>query len=551
MNENTRMTRIVRDPEGLSGAAFDVIVVGGGIYGAMLLLEATRAGLRALLLERGDFGGATSTSHFRIGHGGLRYLQSLNLGRFRRAVRERRWLLRTFPDLVEPLRCVMPLYGEGLRRPAILRVALWINDALSADRNRGMPAGRRLGRGTVIRMPETLERFPSVRPEGLQGAAVWQDTRFRHANRILIEAIRWACEYGGRAQNYVEATEVTTQGGGAAQKSGSAAVTGVVAIDRESGRECVYHAPTVINATGPWAREFARRVDRDYPELFRKSKAWNVVFDRPPLGDGALAVKAPGPEGRTYFVQERGGRLFVGTGHAPCGPEEEDPGAEDPRPSEGQLVGFIDDINRALPALGLVRADVERVYAGFLPAREEGTIELAEEPVWVDHGRRGGPEGLYSVSGVKYTTARHVAERVVQRIQGRVQERAATRPASSQFASSGPASSQFASSQFGYDGSRTVRTDYRLSRAVTDEHAASNGRVGSDWRAACKAMIREEAVQHLDDLMLRRSDLGDYPDRARTLVDEIVSFFPWDTARKERERARFFEQIDTSISSCV
>src|SRR5690606_21038054 len=108
-----------RDPEGASSCSFDLIVLGGGIYGAMVQLEAARRGIRSLLLERGDFGGATSANHFRIVHGGLRYLQSLDLPRFREAVAERRWWLRTFPDLVEPLRCVMPLYGEGLRRAAV------------------------------------------------------------------------------------------------------------------------------------------------------------------------------------------------------------------------------------------------------------------------------------------------------------------------------------------------------------------------------------------------------------------------------------------------
>ena len=118
-----------------AAAAYDLIVVGGGIYGAFLTLDAAHRGLRTLLLEKEDFGGQTSFNTLRIVHGGLRYLQSLDLHRFRESVRERTWFLRHLPDLVEPLACLMPLYGNGLKRPIVLRAALTLNDLLSASRN--------------------------------------------------------------------------------------------------------------------------------------------------------------------------------------------------------------------------------------------------------------------------------------------------------------------------------------------------------------------------------------------------------------------------------
>ncbi|MFW6193313.1 MAG: FAD-dependent oxidoreductase, partial [Gemmatimonadota bacterium] len=135
-----------RAPEG----PWDVIVVGGGAYGAFTALEAARMGLRPLLLERGDFGGETSRNSLRIVHGGLRYLQSLDLARYRRSVAERRWLLETFPDLVRPLRCVLPLYGRGLRRRPVLRAALALDHVLSPGRNRGVADDRRIPRGRVV-----------------------------------------------------------------------------------------------------------------------------------------------------------------------------------------------------------------------------------------------------------------------------------------------------------------------------------------------------------------------------------------------------------------
>ncbi len=119
-----------RDLEKAQHARYDVIVVGGGIQGVCLLHEASRRGLRALLVERGDFGGQTSWNSMRVLHGGFRYLQSMDLPRYIESVRARRWFLRLFPGMTEPLDCLMPLYGDGLKRPETFRAAVWMNRQL-------------------------------------------------------------------------------------------------------------------------------------------------------------------------------------------------------------------------------------------------------------------------------------------------------------------------------------------------------------------------------------------------------------------------------------
>ena len=272
---------IARDPEGASRDRYDLIIIGGGIHGAMLLLEAGQRGLRSLLVERGDFGGETSFQSLRIVHGGLRYLQALDLPRFFESVRERRWFLRTFPELVTPLPCLMPLYGEGLHRRGVLGAALCANDLLSLHRNRGVGLDRRLPAGRLISAAEVRSRFPDVDGSGLQGAALWYDAHMPDSQRLLMETLRWACALGGRALNYVEAQELCAAGRG---------VSGISAIDTETGLDHRYHASVVVNATGPWGRGLAARFDRDAPELFRPSLAWNVWFARPAPSDCALAL---------------------------------------------------------------------------------------------------------------------------------------------------------------------------------------------------------------------------------------------------------------------
>ncbi|RPH57928.1 FAD-dependent oxidoreductase, partial [bacterium] len=162
---------IDRDPDDAAAGSSDLLVIGGGMYGAVLALEAARRGISTLLLERGDFGRETTWSSLRILHGGLRYLQRLDLPRFRESVGERRWFLRCFPDLVEPLPCLMPLHdpprGGRLRRPGIFRFALRVNDLLA--RERALPPGR------LLSAAETVELFPGVDRAGLRGGALWYD----------------------------------------------------------------------------------------------------------------------------------------------------------------------------------------------------------------------------------------------------------------------------------------------------------------------------------------------------------------------------------------
>ncbi|MGD2069069.1 MAG: FAD-dependent oxidoreductase, partial [Gemmatimonadota bacterium] len=190
---------IVRDPAEAAASAHDLIVVGGGVYGTMLTLEAARRGLRPLLVERSDFGSQTTENSLRIVHGGLRYLQTMDLRRFRESVRERAWLLETFPGHVRPLECFMPLYGEGLRRRWVFAVALALNEGLArlgGGRNE-LPPGRTLG-------PEEAGRVLGIVPGGgLTGAAVWYDAVMEDSERVVIEALHAACDHGARALNYV------------------------------------------------------------------------------------------------------------------------------------------------------------------------------------------------------------------------------------------------------------------------------------------------------------------------------------------------------------
>lgn len=484
-----------RDPQALAKERYDLIVVGGGAYGIMTALEAARRGLCAILIERGDFGGATSANSLRIAHGGLRYLQKLDLHRHRESVAERRWFLEHFPDLVRPLPCLMPLYGDGALRPGVFRIAFALDDVLSRGRNAGMPPGQVLPKGRVLNPAKTFKACPHLAPLGLEGGALWYDGFIPDTPRLLIEALRWACAKGARALNYVEAVSpIVAQG----------RVGGLRARDVLTDETLTFTAPWIVNAAGPWAPAFAAASGAEQAGLFPPSLAWNVVFDRTPPAQSALAVRARRRGAHTYFLVPWKGALLAGTGHT-AWPH----GADNAKPTRELLSRFIAEINEALPPLRLHEDRIARVFSGLLPAKREGSSELAVREIIRDHAAHGGPAGLISVSGVKLTTSRRVADKVLQHVAPEAQATPYT--------------------AFARPASRQAEPDYAFDwRPGPGDNA---------WRTGLGAAIADEAVVHLDDLLLRRSSLGDNPARALTLAAEASQLFDWTPERRAAEIA--------------
>ncbi len=474
---------IRRSVESAAATSHDLVVVGGGIHGAMLALEASRRGLRPLLLEREDFGGQTTWNTLRILHGGLRYLQRLDLLRFRESVRERRWFLRCFSDLVRPMAFLMPLYGRGLRRPSVLWAALRLNDLLAPDRNLGVEEERRLPPGRLLDIAETKELYPGVRSKGLRGSALWYDGFMEDAPRLLIESLRWACELGAVCLNYLEVRELLVQDG---------RVAGVVGIDRPRGEMFEFRAPVVVNCAGPRSPEVADALDRAVSDLFHPCLAFNVLLRSEPRSEVGLALTSPSPGRHTYFLVPWRGMMLAGTFHAPW----EGPVEAPVRPSEAHLEAFLADLNGADPGLCLHREDVMRVFGGLLPARHRGSASLASRAVVRDHGTMGGPRGLFSVSGVKFTTARSVAESVLRRIYGR----SGVRPCAA-----GPAMRPAPALRH---SAREFETLDRLDPAAAASYV--------------RRLVAEESAICLADVVFRRTDWGTELPSAKPMAQRIA-----------------------------
>ncbi len=396
----------------LAGREFDVLVVGGGITGAATAWDAAQRGLSVALLERGDFGGATSAESLKVVHGGVRYLQHLDIVRVRESSAERRALLRMAPHLVHPMPFVVPTYGHGMRGPEILGAAFVLLNSLTADRNRGLtdPA-RKVPAARIVSRARVLEWFPDINKEGLTGAGVFYDGQLFNPPRLVWALVRTAARAGAAVANYCEVTALVIQGG---------RVIGVKAEDRLGGEQFEVRARTVVNAAGPYAEALLVRSGVRASRSVPFSRDMALVLKRRFVDGRALALQTKyrdpsavltrGP--RHLFMVPWRGRTLVGVNSLIWRDEP-----DRLKVTEAEVSDFVKEIAEADPKLGLTMDDVALVMAGLLPVEkgdeEGGNVAFGKRPLVVDNAREDGVQGLVSAISNRYTVARGVAEKAV------------------------------------------------------------------------------------------------------------------------------------------
>ena len=384
----------------LSAQPYDVLVVGGGIYGAMAAREAGLRGYRTALIERDDFGGGASFNSLKIMHGGIRYVQHLDVMRLRASARERAFWRHVAPDLVQPLDFTIPLTGYGIKGPVAFAAAATLYTALSA----GLRGPDFSGAG-VIGAAAARRHLGGLAPPGLTGGGVWRDGQIRDTGRLQIAVLSAAAQYGADIANHMAVDGFLHRDG---------RIEGAAVTDRACGQTGQISARVVLSCTGEAAGALAFPVLKSdararFPAFAR---ALNIVVDRQ-IGSRALGiVGTEGSDavidrgGRMYFLTPWAGLTVIGTHEAPLRGDGPDTAVTD----------FLDILNRACPDLALTPRDVLHVYDGMIPADVDdargSAVRRRTAGTLLDHASDGAP-GLISVIGVKYTTARAIAARAL------------------------------------------------------------------------------------------------------------------------------------------
>ncbi|MGA3085682.1 MAG: glycerol-3-phosphate dehydrogenase/oxidase [Thermodesulfobacteriota bacterium] len=398
-----------RKPEALADNQFDILVIGGGILGAAIVQKATERGFKSALIEKGDFGQATSSNSLKTIHGGLRYLQQADLKRIRQSIRARRKFMSFAPHLIIPQPFIIPVYGHGVKGKEIMAAALKLNDLLSWDRNKNLPEENFLPRGRLLSREDCLKIIPDIEKQRLTGGALWYDGQTQQTERLTLEFILAASEKGAVISNYVLAKDLLIEQG---------RVKGITAEEVFSKSEFPLCAEMVINASGPWLREVLQPLTQSTKLSMSWVKGMNLIIHKPLFQEYGVGLKekkktTSGKGSRFFFFIPWHGQTMIGTAYNRY---VGDPGLA--RLEEKEIAGFLEEINASYPPARLTMDDVSFGHDGLLPVSEgqkenEAHPEPDRHSKIFDHESLAGVKGLISVKSTKYTTAPVVAERVL------------------------------------------------------------------------------------------------------------------------------------------
>lgn len=490
----------------LTQQQFDIIVVGAGVHGACAARDAALRGLTVALIDKGDICGQTSHNSLKIIHGGLRYLQHLNIKRTLESLQEQKIWLTIAPHLVKPMQCIMPTYGHGMRGPEVMWLGIQTYQFLALGRNRSIPRHRQIPSGSVISREKCLQMIPGIESENLTGAAIWYDAQVFAADEAVIETAASAAHHGAQVASYVSAQTILYDG----QK-----VTGVRARDELTQESFDISGSIVINAAGPWAKGLLSTLDISKFDDFDLplTKSMNIVT-RPLFDDYAVAINSKrksdsvvGATKRLYFFTPWKDCTITGTTHFAY---NGDP--DSLRTSKEEVQQFISEINAVYPRANLTLDDVCYCYKGLTPAEEPqagqttgAETKRSHHSKIIDHATDGA-EGIISIIGIKYTTARLIAEKGID-----LACRKLDRP-------------QLTCS------TRTTPLENSDADNIDAESLSDK-----DFREYCCSKVENSMAMHLTDLVLRRMNLAMQGkltlEKLKICMEVMVQAYDWNDSQ--------------------
>lgn len=375
---------------------FDLLVIGGGITGAGIALDAATRGLNVALVEMQDFAAGTSSRSTKLVHGGLRYLKQLEIGVVAEVGKERKIVYENGPHVTTPEWMLLPFYKGGTFGPLTTGIGLRVYDFLA-----GVKKGERR---KMLSSEEALTHEPLLKKEGLKGAGYYVEYKTDDA-RLTLEVMKKAAENGALAINYMEVIDFQYAGG---------TVTGVRVRDEQTGGIHEVRAAKIVNAAGPWVDKLREADNSRKGKSLLLTKGIHLVFDssRFPLKQ---AVYFDAPDGRMIFAIPREGKTYIGTTDTVY-----EGNISHPTMTMSDRDYILDAVSFMFPEVNVTAEDVDSSWAGLRPLIHEDGKSPSEisrkDEIFISDS------GLLSIAGGKLTGYRKMAENIVDMVTTQLQK---------------------------------------------------------------------------------------------------------------------------------
>ncbi len=531
---------------------FDIAIIGGGINGAGIALDAALRGLSVLLLEKGDFGNYTTSASTKLIHGGLRYLEYMEFPLVRESLRERERLLKNAPHLVMPLRLNVPIYKHSSRGPLMIKAGMILYDLLSFDKS--LPSHTfklKTGSGSLQQVE------PSLKQEGLKAISSYYDCQVVYPERLCLEIVLSAKEAGAVVLNHHQVTGVKKLDDGLAELSVNNAA---------ADENMLFRARIVINAAGPYVDQVCELVDSNNPRKMGGTKGSHIIIEQFEGGPReALYIEAI-QDGRPFFIIPWREYYLVGTTDIYYD------GDLDRVVATGKEIEYLlHELNHFIPGKNFNKEDVIYTYSGIRPLPyEPGKKEsqVTRKHIIFDHRKEDPGNNMISIIGGKLTTYRSLAEECVDLVCGKTgsSEKCRTRqyplygargitdlshyeedhvePFARRYGISTDTVAyliRFYGARF-QDVLELADEDPSLLEKISDHH--------QDIKAQVVYAVRHELAQDLEDILVRRTGIGTSQCLGLDCVDKVAglagSCLGWNAEQTEKQAVRYIKKMQAS-----
>lgn len=531
------MKRFIENPV---DKIYDLVIIGGGITGSAVAYEAATRGLSVALVEKGDFGGATSAATSKMIHGGLRYLANGEFSVVRESLRERRIMENIAPNFVYPLPFLVPLYKSVKNAKRIMQIGMILYDLLSYDKGFTWDKAKKLPSHKVLSAEDTLALEKVVNPDGLVGGIAFNDCENIIPERLTLAFIKSAVKYGADVSNYAKAEDFLREQG---------KIKGVVVRDLLNNITVKLRGRITINCGGPWADLILDVASgKQAPQHVRRSEGIHIVTHK--LVD-KYVVGVLTPSGQRCNIMPWRGHSLIGTTD-----KEYKGNPDDYRVTRESIEEFISEVNVGFGQPGLVKyADITYVYGGLRPLIEDQTKDVykTSRRYEIYDNEKDGLAGLVSVEGGKYTTSRGLAENVLRAVMKKFDRPYKKSVTSKQylagceikdinaFVASAKSANQDCNEQAVDYLARLYGTEFNnvMEIARSDKKFANPLNTDGEMPAQALYAVKEEMARTLTDILIRRTGIGTLGNPGLNVLEAVAEIaareLKWSTTRVDHE----------------